>query len=296
MNQFRMLKPEEAARRAKEKVAAFKKEQEIKKAKAKRNPAAAQNPIVEEPKKRLGTEEQEGLNKKLLRVVGIIVIRSDGWNGDEVERLIKAGANVNCRDSEGKTPLDIWGDAEHPVRDVLLKYGAKTGEEMKKLDTELLAAAKEWNAPEIVRLIDAGADVEAKGPLGKTPLMIAATEGNVDVVLALVRNNAEIDATDQYENTALMSACGQGYSNIADILIGRGANVNAWPNGTGTPLVRAAKNEHYELALLLITRGADVNSKNGVGKTALDHAKMDGDRSLFHFLRGNGGKLGVELL
>ena len=51
---------------------------------------------------------------------------------DMIELLIVAGANVNPKDFENKTPLDEAIQYEEPeAADILRKHGGKTGEELK---------------------------------------------------------------------------------------------------------------------------------------------------------------------
>jgi ankyrin repeat protein len=45
------------------------------------------------------------------------------------ELLIAAGADLNAKDDDGTTPLDMADDKE--IADLLRKHGGKTGEELK---------------------------------------------------------------------------------------------------------------------------------------------------------------------
>ena len=46
-----------------------------------------------------------------------------------IELLIAKGADVNVKDDDGTTPLDMADDKE--TADLLRKHGGKTGEELK---------------------------------------------------------------------------------------------------------------------------------------------------------------------
>ena len=91
---------------------------------------------------------------------------------EEVEKAIKAGADVNERAPEGITPL--------------------------------MAAAQDNTNPEIIDvLIKAGADVNEKDSLGRTPLMFAASNNeNPEVIKVLLKYGADIKLRDNEGHNA----------------------------------------------------------------------------------------------
>jgi len=171
MNQFKMLKPEEAARRAKENVAAFKKEQERMAAKAKRkpaeSPAAKPAPAVEPV-----NEAPGGIKSK--HWLSVLLLNS-AEKGDhkEVERLLKAGADVDAR-----RKIEGW--------------------------TALIFAALNGHK-EVARVLIANkAEVDAKcSELGRTALFYASSgargfsEGHFEIVKMLIENGADVNAKDK---------------------------------------------------------------------------------------------------
>jgi cytohesin len=57
---------------------------------------------------------------------------AEGGNIETVKEFLAAGINVNAKDKDGDTPLDVAILFEHPVTiDLLRKHGGKTGEELK---------------------------------------------------------------------------------------------------------------------------------------------------------------------
>jgi len=52
-----------------------------------------------------------------------------GGHKEVAELLIAAGADVNARDEDGKTPFDVASNDE--TADLLREHGAKTGAELK---------------------------------------------------------------------------------------------------------------------------------------------------------------------
>ena len=62
------------------------------------------------------------------------------------------------------------------------------------VDTQLLEAAKRGTTEEVRRLLDAGADVNARGDDGVTALHEAAYYGPADVVQLLIDHGADVNA------------------------------------------------------------------------------------------------------
>ncbi|MBC6402230.1 MAG: ankyrin repeat domain-containing protein [Hyphomonadaceae bacterium] len=128
----------------------------------------------------------------------------------DVNRCLAAGAEVEARDENGRTPLH-WaaygGNAETVA--ALIKAGAKI-EARIKTDSSTpplhfagstplhLAARYGGNAETIAALIQAGARVNARNESGWTPLHEAAGFGDAEMVAALIKAGANIRAMSKY--------------------------------------------------------------------------------------------------
>ena len=177
-----------------------------------------------------------------------------------VELLIANGADVNAKDEDGLTPLDLavrgHGDIGNKIADLLRKHGGK--ESPKKPRVSIHVAARDGNIKAVKQHLAYGTDVNVRDVVG-TPLHYATYGGRKEVV---------------------------------ELLIDSGADVNAKDVGGWTPLHMAA-GDHKEIAELLIAEGADVNAKNDDGETPLD---LVGTRkSWARLLRKHGGKTAKEL-
>ena len=93
------------------------------------------------------------------------------WGGykEVVKLLIAKDADLNAEDVNGKTPLD-WSGGEEETADLLRKYGGKTSEEL-----SIHVAAERGNITVFKQHLAAGANVNAKDRVGKTPLDRAIT-------------------------------------------------------------------------------------------------------------------------
>lgn len=129
-------------------------------------------------------------------------------HNDIVEMLLKAGAPTGESIKVGWTAFIYAGRDNNPgAFDLLLKYGSSVNEQGQNGDTALTQSLEGRHSFVALRLIELGADIEAKVQWsGHTPLLIAACNGDAAVSAALVRAGANLDATDNLGMNALAIA------------------------------------------------------------------------------------------
>jgi len=84
----------------------------------------------------------------------------------------------------------------------------------------LLKAVKKGNLLQVEKLVENGADVNAKDNKGVTPLFLAAGHGFLPIVEYLGKNGADVKARDICGCTAIQMAVENGHTDIAGILFG----------------------------------------------------------------------------
>lgn len=122
-----------------------------------------------------------------------------------------------------------------------------------------------------------------------TPLMLAISEDYVvEFVQRLLDKGANVNARNAYEETALTMAVSDAKMdiNIVRLLLDKGADIITQDENGWTPLILATMNSHVEVVKLLLERGANKEIKDKVGKTALDHATETGNDELIELLGG----------
>ena len=140
----------------------------------------------------------------------------------------------------------------------------------------LIAAARAGDRDGVKRLLDGGADPNAKDSTGVTPLIAAADGGNAEVVKVLLEARADPNAKDQAGATPLLRAAGGGHMVVVVALLGAGADPNASNDKGWNALMEAAFHDRTEVVELLLSKGAPVDGKDASGATAFYRAAGNG--------------------
>jgi ankyrin repeat protein len=128
------------------------------------------------------------------------------------------------------------------------------------LNQSLLNATTDGAIWNIKRLVDAGADIEARDSEGMTPLLIAAWLGNRKACVFLLERGANIEAVDSRGWTALMCAANWLKKGTLVLLFMKGAKMDTISKTGKTALMLAVgaganmvNKEGKELFRLLIS-------------------------------------------
>ncbi|GBL79808.1 Putative ankyrin repeat protein RF_0381 [Araneus ventricosus] len=161
-------------------------------------------------------------------------------NFDIVEKLIKAGADVNAQNNCKQTPLHL-AVLRHNLKviDTLIAYDADINITELKGNTalhfaiDLLWSRRRQNQQEtrswiVKKLLNCGADPNISNANGETPLMIAVKYGDLDIVKDLLVFGANVLFRNKYSETCLhlLSWCPKPDIAILNELVKRGACVN----------------------------------------------------------------------
>jgi uncharacterized protein len=210
-------------------------------------------------------------------------------------------ADVNRREVDGSTPLQwaVYQGNEVEVQR-LLKAGANVALANNYGATPMGLAAEVGNARILKLLLDAGANADSPNPEGQTALMAVARTGNVEAAQLLLDHGATVDARERWGGqTALMWASARRHTKMMELLISRGADVNAsstnrdyqrhvtaegrpksLDSGGLTPLLYATRENCMACVDVLLKKGADINLPDPDGVSPLLLAIMNSNWDL----------------
>lgn len=189
-----------------------------------------------------------------------------------VELLLEAGAETEVVGPAGMTPLLAAVQAGSvQITSMLLEHGAETEARDLTGATPLIVAAIVGHPRILEILIQSEAEIEAKrGSSGITALWASSFQGRLSCVVKLISAGANLEATDLHGATPLIVASQQGHQLVVQTLLQAGANPVAARLDGVTPLHSAAALCRKGVVELLLENGA-----NPVLKDSREHLPVD---------------------
>ena len=124
-----------------------------------------------------------------------------------------------------------------------------------------------------------------------TSLHAVVAKGDLENTRKLIEQGADVEAKDPGTGASVLHyAVMRGNPEILQFLLGRGVDVNSRTRNGTTPLHTAVLYNRYEVAELLLNKGADVEAKSTSGATPLAIATAARNRTIADLLRARGAK------
>lgn len=147
-----------------------------------------------------------------------------------VADALAAGAHIEARDAQGRSPLLLAVIGDHvPAAQLLVDRGADTDAVDHRLDTPWLATGVTGSVAMLEVLLPAGPDMTIKNRYGGIAIIPASERGHIDYVRRVATTGIDVDHVNDLGWTALLEAVilGDGsptYQEIVRILLAAGAD------------------------------------------------------------------------
>jgi ankyrin repeat protein len=170
-------------------------------------------------------------------------------DADAVAVALRAGAAIEYRDGNDRTPLLVAAAADHvEVASVLVALGADPDAIDDRSDTPWLVTGVTGSVAMAEILLTADPDLTIRNRFGGISIIPASERGHVDYVRWVVTTGIDVNHVNNLGWTALLEA----------VILGDGS-------------------EHYQqIVAILLAAGADPNLADNDGVTALEHARARG--------------------
>jgi ankyrin repeat protein len=160
---------------------------------------------------------------------------------------------------------------------------------------QLVLAAERGDAPEVRRLIAAGADVNWQDEKQDSAFLVAGARGRTEVVKLTLAAGANLKSTNRYGGTALIPACHYGHLETVKVLLATAIDVNHVNRLGWTALLEAVilgdgGPTHTEIVRLLLARGADPNIADRDAVSPLAHTRRRGYPAMAKLIADAGGR------
>lgn len=197
---------------------------------------------------------------------------------DSVEtlKLLDVGPGRSDRDGSRKTALSnadlVQIDDGKPLYE-----GRDKAKEARKAkhaaDAALFVAARKGRWKEAEDAVRVGADINSVDrQTGLTPLVLSLNAGEVYCFSKLLELGADPNARSKNETTPLHHAASRGEAIAIELLLAAGADVEARNANGRTPLLEAVANAQTHVVKLFLRAGADPFITDRDGKNAFDLA------------------------
>ena len=181
----------------------------------------------------------------------------------EIERLVKAGAPVDARDSHKRTPLHVAIYRHHAdAARALVRLGADPNAlDDQRYDIVTIASVAD-DVPMLKVSLELGCKAtNITSPYDGTALIAAAHLGHDEVVRILIAAKAPLDHVNNLHWTALIESIvlgngGKRHIDTLDALVKAGANLNLADGNGATPLTLAKGRGYSEMVAILEKAGA----------------------------------------
>lgn len=194
-----------------------------------------------------------------------------------VKLLLDHGANVNCMDKLGNTPVWLAASNDNEtIMELLLSHGAVTDWIDSHGRNVLHMAVTKGHGSLIQRLLSHGVNEKLAKYPDVTSLWLAISKGDETTTQMLLSYGANINGKDVNQSTLLHRAAAEGNENTMRLLILNGADLEATDGDNMTPIWHACLKARGKNLPFLMAQGANIEHRDKKGRTVLHLAVIEG--------------------
>lgn len=217
---------------------------------------------------------------------------------EKIAKLLEAGANPNKATKDGKSPLHYAARLGHgDICDLILDAGAQLNPRDKELKTPLFDALASPNPAKMVQfLLDAGLSADIEDSRGRAPLHEAAETGSIETIKALAAKTGNPARPDSRGVQALHLAAEKNTVGAVQALLFERVGVFSSTHDGDTALhIAVARKDGDDVAqFLLKTEAAQlVNAVNLSGRSPLHLAVLHKKEQLAQEMIGHGADVNL---
>ena len=180
----------------------------------------------------------------------------------QVLQCLAAGAAVDGKDRDGRTPL--------------------------------MVATQKNHAPIAAALIEAGADVNARDNVQLTPFICAGANGFHEILSLAIAAGADLGSVNRFGGTALLPSSEKGYLRTVQLGVDAGIPVDhvnhlGWSALLEAVILGDGGRLYAHIVSVLLAAGADAHLRDRDGVSSLQHARASGQSRVVDILSGEVG-------
>lgn len=230
-----------------------------------------------------------GIARDHVNRIGYQAIHEAVWLGEDTAsyaatvRVLAAGG-VRLQEtspSAGLTPLQMARERGYDNLTRILEY-VTTTRPPADADRALLRAAERGDADAVALAVRAGADLEVRDAMGRTPLLLAATYDRVEAARVLVAMGADPDALDDRHDTPWLVTGVTGSVAMLETLLPTRPDLTIRNRFGGLSPIPASERGHVDYVRRVVQTDVDLDHVNDLGWTALLEAVILGDGGAAH--------------
>ena len=230
----------------------------------------------------------------VLASIGLTVFMTITDPGADLECVIEEFENYTSEETRSWSCLHFAAVSGNTIRmKKMLEKGADLEAKSIEGKTPIYEAAKRGQTAAVELLANSGAEINARSDHpGFTPLHVAAEYNHHETVGYLLNQGVDIDIENKWQQTPLSQASWRfADTNLIALLIEKGANINTQDNFGFSPLHRAAGKQRLEIMSFLISKNADINIETDKGTTPLMFAARKGNSKSVELLLESGAHI-----